>query len=206
MNIFFNITDKEKVKLLTYLKAHYYHASSGKNISFIVNDLNSLCIIEKGEVKITKTDDSGNEILIETLSDKDVFGCTISNLNTDKIVETTMDTDILIMDFKYVINKNDKYTYYHQFIKNLLMIYEEKIEKKNDRIEVLINKSIRDKLLSFFSLMVKGKNTKIIYLPFSFTSLADFLAVNRSAMSREITNLKVEGFIEVQGRKIKLLY
>ena len=55
-------------------------------------------------------------------------------------------------------------------------------------------------------MMRTGAGSKIIYLPFSFTDLADYLAVNRSAMSREISNLKEEGLIEVNGKKIKLLF
>ena len=45
-----------------------------------------------------------------------------------------------------------------------------------------------------------------IFLSFSFKDLADYLAVNRSAMSRELKNLKNEGFIEVKGKTIYLLY
>ena len=52
---------------------------------------------------------------------------------------------------------------------------------------------------------LKNKS-KIIYLPFSFTDLADYLAIDRCAMSRELKNLKNEGFIEIKNKKIHLLY
>lgn len=206
-NIFNNITEKEKTKLLTYLKAHTYSAKKGKDISLIVRDKNSICIVEKGEVKILKTDALGSEILFDEVLQGDIFGSSISNISIDSTIETIEDTELIILDFDYIIKKNDfKYQYYNQFIKNLLNAYQEKIEKNNNRIEVLTNKTIRDKLLSYFNIMTKGKNTKILYLPFSYSALADYLAINRSAMSREIGNLKNEGLIEVDGRKIKLLY
>ena len=79
-------------------------------------------------------------------------------------------------------------------------------EEKNERIEILTKKTIRDKLLEYFNIYRKKHASKIIYLPFSFTDLADFLAVDRSAMTRELKNLKEEGFIETKGRRITLLY
>ena len=79
-----------------------------------------------------------------------------------------------------------------------------KIQKNNERIEILTNKTTRDKLLTYFKMNSNEGNNRTIYLPFSLTDLADYLSVNRSAMSRELKYLKDEGFIEIKGRKIKL--
>ena len=89
---------------------------------------------------------------------------------------------------------------------NLLKIISQKIQENNERIEILTNKTIRDKLLAYFRNNTKNSNNRIVYLPFTLTDLADYLAVNRSAMSRELKNLKDEGFIEIKNKKIKLLF
>ena len=81
-----------------------------------------------------------------------------------------------------------------------------KIIELNGRLEVLSKRTIREKLLGYFNLMVKGKMNRYFYLPFSYTELADYLAIDRSAMMREIKNLKDEGFIKTNGHKITLLY
>ena len=52
----------------------------------------------------------------------------------------------------------------------------------------------------------KKNRLKYIYLPFSLKDLADYLAVNRSAMFRELKHLKEDKFIEIKDRKIVLLY
>ena len=91
------------------------------------------------------------------------------------------------------------------FLKNLLKVFYQKIKEFNNRIEILTNKTIRDKLLAYFNIMSRNNN-RIIYLPFSYSDLAYYLAINRSAMTREMKLLKEEGLIEVKGRKIKLLY
>ena len=68
------------------------------------------------------------------------------------------------------------------------------------------NSVIRHQFDSYFNLLVKGKSSRTFHLPFTYTELADYLSVDRSAMMRELKNLKEEGFITTTGRKIKLNY
>ena len=82
----------------------------------------------------------------------------------------------------------------------------DKIKEMNERINILSKKSIRNKLLEFFNLSFTKNNSRNIYLPFTFTELADYLAVDRSAMTRELKILKDEGFIRITGKRITLLY
>jgi len=76
----------------------------------------------------------------------------------------------------------------------------------NTRIELLTKKNTRDKLLSYFGILSSKKLSKKFTIPFSYTDLADYLSVDRSAMMREISYLQEEGFIEKKGKKITLLY
>ena len=81
-----------------------------------------------------------------------------------------------------------------------------KISINNNRIEILTNKTIRNKLLAYFKIVSKRNNSKIIYLPYNYTDLADYLAIDRSAMYRELKNLKEEGLIEIKDKKIRLKF
>ena len=207
-NIFDNISSKERSKLLNILGAHTLNFKKNQDISISVNDNNTLCIVLEGYLQIVKTDSYGNRTIIEEVFDNEVFGSVISNISSyEYSVYTKEDSTIITLDYNNVFNKsNVKYSYFTEFINNLLLIYQEKIKLDSDRIEILTNKTIRDKLLAYFNKMAKGNNARILYIPYSYTDLADYLAVNRSAMSRELSNLKEEGLIEVNGKKIKLLY
>ena len=77
---------------------------------------------------------------------------------------------------------------------------------QNTRIEVLSKRTIREKLLTYFSILSSRDFSKSFTLPFSLTNLADYLSVDRSAMMRELKNLVDEGFISKNGNRIKLLY
>ena len=78
--------------------------------------------------------------------------------------------------------------------------------EKSERIKMLTNKTIRNKLLEYFNINSRKSGSRYIYLPFNFSDLASYLAIDRSAMSREIGYLKEEGFIEIKGKRITLLY
>ena len=89
-------------------------------------------------------------------------------------------------------------------MQNLLKIIFTKIEEKNDRIEILTEKTIRNKLLKYFQITSKRNGSKNIYLPFTLTELAEYIAVDRSAMSRELKNLKDDNIIEMNNKVIKI--
>lgn len=203
--LFFNIDNRQKTKLLKVLEANTSTFKKNNIILSSVKQDNIICILVYGHLQIIKTDYNGNRTIIEDLKENSVFGSITSSIsNTEYDILTKEDSKIIIIDFNEIITYDESNTYYfNQFLKNLLTIMSNKIKKNNDRIEILTNKTIRDKLLAYFKLNVTNKT---VYLPFSLTDLADYLAVNRSAMSRELKNLKDEGFIEIKDKKIKLLY
>ncbi len=205
---FENIAEKNQEKLLKMLEAHALHFKANSSILSILKDENIIGIILKGYIQIIRTDHNGSRTIIEEIEENEVFGSSISSLcNNEYEIITKEDTDIYIIDYERIINpiETDK-NYYHQFIKNLLEIIMDKIQEKNERIEILTKKTIRNKLLEYFSIISNKYKSKFVYLPFNFTDLADYLAIDRSAMSRELKNLKEEGLIEIKGKKITLLY
>lgn len=205
--LFANISVKDQKKLLKLLETSVLNYKKDSVILSTVNN-NIIGIILEGKAQIIRTDYNGNRTIIEELEEESIFGTALSSLSSDECqIITKEDTKILVIAYDIIISsKNNNYSYYNQFIKNLLEITTNIIDEKNNRIEILTKKSIRDKLLEYFRIYRKKHGTNIIYLPFSYTDLSDYLAVDRSAMSREIKSLKEEGFISTKGRKINLLY
>ncbi len=96
--------------------------------------------------------------------------------------------------------------FHHNLLEKLPGLILNKMTDLNMRIELLTKRSIRDKLLGYFSLISTRKLSTSFELPISLTDLADYLSVDRSAMMRELKILKEDGFIEKSGNRIKLLY
>lgn len=206
-NLFYRIHENEKEKILKDLGCDILFFQKNNKILTTLKYNNIIGYIIDGEIQIIKTDYNGNKTVIEELEENETFGTIISSIyNDDYEVIAKTDTKIIILEYNSIINHNKVSKSYHQLIKNLLEITTEKMKNSNERIQILTQKTIRDKLLEYFDIMSSKNHTKNIYLPFTFTELADYLSVDRSSMSRELSNLKNEGFIEVKGRKITLLH
>ena len=207
MNPFYNINNNEKTSLLKELEAQTYEFKKNEEILKKIKNRNFIGIIIEGLIQVIKTDYNGNRIIIEELIENNIFGSRISSLSNNEYTITTKDiTKIIIIDYDQLMKIKNSNNYYNQFIKNLLEIITNSINDKNNRIEILTKKTIRNKLLEYFKIVSTKNNSKNIYLPFTFTDLADYLAIDRSAMTRELKNLKGEGFIEIKGKRITLLY
>jgi len=207
-NVFDNINTKNKEKLLYSLEADKLNFKANTSILSLIKDDNIIGIILNGYLEIIRTDHNANRTIIEELYDGDIFGTMISSLNNNEYdIITKEETTIILLDYNRLINfsENSK-SYYNEFIKNLLQIIISKVKEKNERIEILTKKTIRNKLLEYFNITSKKNGSRNIYIPFNYTDLADYLAIDRSAMSRELKYLKEEGIIETKGRRITLLY
>lgn len=205
INLFNNIKPKEKDKILSFLEANTLFYKKNTTILNSVKKENIIGIVQVGNIQITKTDYNGNTTIIEDLYESDIFGFDFSSIsNSEQNIITKEDSKITIIYFDDIINKELNYPYYNQFLKNLLVIMSNKINNANNRIEILSNKTIRNKLLAYFKIISKKNKSKIIYLPYSYTDLADYLGVDRSAMYRELKHLKEEGLIETKNKKITL--
>lgn len=205
---FDNLSVKNKSKLLYLLRADTLELKKDTTISKTIIDKNTICIIVSGCIQIIRNNYNGIDTIIDTLNDDDILTSSISYIKSSEYeLYVKEDSQIIIIDENFLLNypENSK-GYYNQFIKNLFIILNEKAREKNERIQVLIKKSIRDKLLEYFYLLRSKTGSNNIYLPYNYTILADYLGINRSALMREIKNLKNEGFIETKGNRIKLLY
>lgn len=206
IKLFDNISIKEKNKLINYLEGLFFNFKKNANISKTLKD-NIIGIIISGNAKIVYTDYNGNKLVIEELYEDDIFGSNLSYLyNKEYEMIASEDTRVLVFDYDFIIKSKLNTDYFNTFLKNIMIIFNDKIRKKNDRLQIISKKTIRDKLLEYFDIESSLHGSSIIYLTISFSELADFLAIDRSAMHRELKNLKDEGIIEVKGKKITLLY
>ena len=205
---FKDITPNNKGKLLKLLETSNFTYQKGVNIAYLFKDKESIGLVLSGSLDIIRIDYNGTRTSIETIYEEEILGTSLTSLlSNDYEIITREDTKILWLDYNVILGINDvKYTYYNQFIKNLLMIALEKNTLKNERIEILTQKTIRNKLLEYFRIEALKNRSKIIYLKSTWQDLADYLAIDRCAMTRELKYLKEEGFISVKGRVITLLY
>lgn len=205
--LFQGINTKEKTRILKDFHSFTFTFQKGKSVLDKIISENFIGIVLEGSIEIYKENFNANKSIIDVVETGDIFSTIFLPIfEEDYEIISLEESKVLIIDYDYAINYDNYSRYYGIFLKNLITILTDKLKEKNERIEIITNKTIREKLLTYFRQLSVGKNNRTITLPFSFTSLAEYLAVDRSAMNRELKHLKEEGLIEVKGKQIKLLF
>lgn len=169
-------------------------------ITTYIKNRNQICILKKGNADIIRYDKNGNKTIIETLKSNDIFGEIFFPIKTNSELFVIAKTNCEVIFFLY----NDILKHSNNFNTNLLNLFLNRTIKQNIRIELLTKRSIREKLLSYFSFLSIEYNKKDFILPLSYTDLADYLSIDRSAMMREIQHLQKENIIIKNGYNIVL--
>lgn len=205
---FNKISDEEQKKLLQILESTTYTFAKNTSILPYISGQDMLGIVLEGTIQNIRSDHEGNRMMVEEIGERELFGTIVSGLNDNEHELIAKEkVKIIILDYFSISEFREKtLPCYTQFILNLLEMMQVITNKRNERIQILSQKTIRNRLLEYFRIFSAKNRSRIIYLPFTFTDLADYLAVDRSAMSREIKALKEENIIEVKNRKITLLY
>lgn len=204
---FDNIDSKNKYKLLHSFKADSHNFKENEDITSYVFERNVIALLISGSVNLIRNNENGNDFVLDKINENNIIGDIIYTINKDDYhLITTEETEILIMNYSDVINYKGKNKCYPILIKNLFDIVNSKAKLFNERINIMGRRGIRNKLLALFEIHYKKNNSRNIYLPFSFTEMADYIGVDRSAMTREMKTLKDEGFIKTTGKRITLLY
>lgn len=181
----------------------------GQIITTYIEKRKQICILLSGRADLIRYDLNGNRDIIERFYENDVFGEAFYpvNINNELFVEATDKCEILMFSYDNINTKCRSNCKFHTtLISNLFELTLKRTIQQNKRIEILSKRTIREKLLSYFSLLSGKEFNKTITLPFSLTNLADYLSVDRSAMMRELKTLSDEGFILKNGNKITLLF
>lgn len=181
----------------------------GETVTTYIEKRNQICIVLSGEIDLIRYDVNGNKTIIGHFVNDDIFGEVFypANTNNELFAVAHKNSEILFFTYDNLLSKCKRNCDFHKIlISNLSELFLSKIVELNLRIELLTKRSIRSKILSYFEIFSKGSLRRSFTLPYSYTDLADFLSVDRSAMMREFKLLIDEGFIKKNGNKITLLY
>ncbi len=164
-------------------------------------------LILSGRVKIVKEDAEGNSTLLTELTTSQLFGEVFScaEINHSPItVQAAEDTEVLFINYKRVIHTCSSACGFHsRLIENMLKILAQKNLMLNQKIEILSKRSIREKLLLFFD--IQRGTAKKFTIPYNREELAQYLCVDRSALSNELSKMRKEGLIRFHKNEFETL-
>lgn len=207
--LFDGILEPQIKSLLNCLGAKEVKYNAGEEICSFNKSSNIFGIILNGKAHLKKLDSNGNFFILESLTKNSVFSDTLSYTATDAnyiSVYALEPTSVLFLDVSCIFKHCEKACEHHSTLIHNLMLYVVKRSKTlSERIEILSNKSIKDKLLSYFSLLARNNNSNTFIVPMSFTNLAEYLCVDRSAMMREIKKLNDNDIVSTTKRQVTII-
>ena len=116
------------------------------------------------------------------------------------------ESTVIFFDVKRILTSSSNACRFHSIVvQNLFFAISEKNRKLVQKIGHMSKRTTREKLISYLSEQAKKQNSGVFTIPFNRQQLADFLSVDRSAMSNELCKMRDEGLIEFEKNKFRLL-
>lgn len=165
-------------------------------------------LVESGSVNIVVNFYWGNSHIFGHMGKGEIFAENYAALPGRELVCDVIaaeDTEVLFLNMgKLLTTCQNSCAYHHRLIHNLLCISAQKNLNLSTRMMHIAPKSIRERLLSYFSEQAMENGSSRFTIPFSRQQLADYLGVDRSAMSNELSKMQRDGLISYRKNEFIL--
>lgn len=204
VRLFSGMETAEIVSVLKALSARSRRFRKGETLFLAEEQLTEIGIVLEGSLSLTEEDYWGNRTLLTQIGEKEVFGETFACLSLPLRFDITATEDSLVL-FLRVDAVLEHCACHQQLTHNLLLLFAEKNLVLSGKARILSRRSTRAKLMEYLSAQAKLKGSPAFTIPFDRQQLADYLSVDRSAMSAELGRMAREGILSVRRNHFTLL-
>ncbi len=207
---FFNgVKIEDFTRTLDYLNAQISRFQKDEPIFTEGEAVTRAGIILSGQAQIRIVDYNGNSNILAQLPSGEMFGEALCSIEADELpvsIFASEPCEVLFFDSKKLmdIEKND-FDLKPLLVKNLLLIVSAKALRLRAKINILSQRTTREKIMAYLLMESKSCGKKEFTIKLDRQQLADFLGVERSAMSAELSRLKKDGIIETRKSYFKIL-
>lgn len=189
-----------------------YHIGSfrkGDIVAFEEENIKHIGIILFGSVDMIKEDLWGNKTMLVRMRKDELFGETFACGKDNLSVVTFMVSEaakILFLPFDRVMRScTMNCMFHHRLIENMVSIIADKNRELIRKVEVVSKRTIREKLLAYLSIQAQIQKSRYFEIPLGRLELAEYLCVDRSALSRELVKMKNDGLIDYDKNCFRIL-
>lgn len=207
--LFEEIEEENLTAMLDCLGAKIFSVKKDMTIFCEGTPAKYIGLILSGTVQMVQDDFYGNRSIVTSIGENGLFGesfaCAgITSLPVSFIA--SKDCEIMLIDCKRITNTCCNACSFHkQVIFNLLHLVARKNLDFHQKIEITSKRSTKEKLMTYLLSVAKQTGSSSFTIPYDRQALADYLGVERSAMSAEIGKLRKEGIIECQKSHFTIL-
>ena len=204
--LFVGIDDDEIISILNEIGANNVLYKKGSIIFSAGNTTQNIFMVLSGKAHIERIDFWGNRTIISNVEQGEVFAesyAVLDGVKSDVEVIAMEDTVILLLNIDRLFESKN-FEVQAKFFRNFLKVMAYKNYYLTKKVRHLTQKTTRNKILSYLSdqSVILGKSDFVI--PYNRQQLADYLSIDRSAMSKELSNMKAEGILDFRKNRFIL--
>ena len=166
-----------------------------------------LGVLQSGEIHIETTDLWGNRMILHNITPGQCFGETYAFCGAPMMVDVTavQDTRVLFLSLGGALDRaNRGESWYPKLLHNLLLLSTEKNLAWSNRVLCISAKHIRTRVMRYLSAEAVRRGTTEFTIPFDRQQMADYLNVERSALSKELGRMEREGILTFRKNHFRL--
>ena len=206
--LFRGIAADEIASMLRCLGGRTAHFKKEAVIYMAGSCADALGVVLSGSVHIEQTDVWGNCTILENVGPGESFAEAYACLHNESLmvnVTAAMPSDVLFLEVKKMLEPCSSACPFHtRLISNLLSAMAEKNLMLTRKMSHITPKSIRARLLSYLSAEAVRQGKYQFNIPFNRQQLADYLSVDRSALSNELSKCKRDGLLDYYKNSFRL--
>lgn len=207
--IFYNLKKEEIINILKFFNYSKEDFEKNNFIFEIGKPISKIGIILSGEINIIKEDFWGNRNILNKFKSGEIFGevFALAKVSPNNIlVETSQNSKILFLDLtNFSIDNENNSNEILKFLSNIFKISLKKNILFTEKLEHITKKTIREKIISYLSTEALKNRSNSFFIKFDRQELADYLFVERSALSRELSSMKKDELIEYNKNYFTLI-
>ena len=204
--LFSDIPEESYDDALEYLHAFTRSFSKGEFIMNIGDEFRYAGLVLEGVIECSYQDSDFNKYNMNHFSECELFGesMTCAEVNDSPMqISAVTDCVIMFLDFRVLYDSSVKYEYSMRLSVNIIRSISSQNFFMNQKVRILSVKDLRSRILIYLQSLQPDENGNVT-LPFTKTSMAEFLCVNRTALSRELSHMIHDKIITMKGRKFTL--
>ena len=206
--LFAGVSDDEISSMFTCLNARLCKYRKGEYVLREGEHLSDIIILVEGALHIQKDDYWGNRSILGRISVGEIFGEAYVAPESGAVLNDVVaiaDSVVIFFDVKHIITTCSSACHFHAtVVQNMFFTISEKNRTLVQKLGHIAKRSTRAKLISYLSEEAKRQNSASFVIPFNRQQLADYLSVDRSAMSNELCKMRDEGLLSFEKNQFTL--
>ena len=207
--LFSGVGEEDIASLLSCLGARKKEYKKGEYILREGEHISDIFILVEGKIHIQKDDYWGNRSILSVISVGEMFGEGYAAPESGALLNDVVaveDSSVIFFDVKRILTTCSSACRFHNMIvQNMFFAISDKNRNLVQKLGHMSGRTTRAKLISYLSEEAKRQGSSAFTVPFNRQQLADYLCVDRSAMSNELCKMRDEGMIKFEKSRFELM-